>query len=61
MLEPEQVNNASVNHFDNIYEHAVECIDINYRGTVNLTEKLLPMLKPSSAGARIVNVSSSMS
>lgn len=55
-----QINNAAVLHLDNTYEHAVECIDTNYYGTKNVTETLLPHLKASSAGARIVNVSSRM-
>lgn len=55
-----QVNNAAVMHLDNAYEHAVEAIDTNYYGTKNLTETLLPLLKASPAGARIVNISSRM-
>jgi len=43
---------------DNVYEHAVESMDINYFGLKNLTEQLLPLLKASPAGARIVNISS---
>lgn len=52
------VNNAAVLHLDNAYEHALECIDTNYHGTKNCTETLLPLLKASPAGARIVNLSS---
>jgi NAD(P)-dependent dehydrogenase (short-subunit alcohol dehydrogenase family) len=44
---------------DDEYEHAVESMDVNYFGTKNLTEQLLPLLKPSPAGARIVNLNSS--
>lgn len=54
------VNNAGVLHMDNAYEHAVESTDINYFGSKNLTEQLLPLLKASPAGARIVNISSSV-
>ncbi|KAG0562712.1 hypothetical protein KC19_9G166700 [Ceratodon purpureus] len=52
------VNNAAVFHNDNVYETAVETMKINYRGTVGLTEELLPLFKASQAGARIVTVSS---
>lgn len=52
------VNNAAVQHLDNAAEHATEAIDTNYFGTINLTEQLLPHLKASPAGARIVNLSS---
>lgn len=52
------VNNASVLHHGNVYEHAVESVDINYYGTKNLTEQLLPFFKASPAGARIVILSS---
>lgn len=52
------VNNAGVLHLDNMkYPEAVETIDTNYFGTKNLTEQLLPHMKPSPNGARIVNLS----
>ncbi|KAK4492318.1 hypothetical protein RD792_003121 [Penstemon davidsonii] len=40
------------------YEKAKECIDTNYYGVKNVTEALLPLLKLSPRGARIVNLSS---
>ncbi|KAI3997899.1 hypothetical protein MKX01_036801 [Papaver californicum] len=40
------------------YEKAVECLDTNYYGCKRVTETLLPLLKLSKSGARIVNVSS---
>lgn len=53
------VNNAAVFHNTTVYEDAVETMRVNYRGTVELTELLLPLLRGSSAaGARVVNVSS---
>ncbi|XP_021731688.1 carbonyl reductase [NADPH] 1-like [Chenopodium quinoa] len=55
------VNNAGVN-FDvgseNSVEHAEQVINTNYYGTKNLTDSMIPLMKPSSFGARIVNVSS---
>ncbi|XP_004498298.1 uncharacterized protein [Cicer arietinum] len=55
------VNNAGVNFnlgSDNSVENARKVIEINYYGTKNLTESLIPLMKPSIVGARIVNVSS---
>ncbi|KAJ0978075.1 hypothetical protein J5N97_013549 [Dioscorea zingiberensis] len=40
------------------YENAVTCLDTNYYGCKRVTEALLPLLKLSSFGAKIVNVSS---
>ncbi|KAI3844908.1 hypothetical protein MKX03_027969 [Papaver bracteatum] len=40
------------------YEKGVECLDTNYYGCKRVTEALLPLLKLSKSGARIVNVSS---
>ncbi|OVA09224.1 Short-chain dehydrogenase/reductase SDR [Macleaya cordata] len=40
------------------YEKAEECLDTNYYGCKRVTEALLPLLKLSKLGARIVNVSS---
>lgn len=52
------VNNAAVFHNDNSYQDAVETIRINYQGTVDVIEKLLPLFRASQPGARIVTVSS---
>ncbi|KAJ4764364.1 NAD(P)-binding Rossmann-fold superfamily protein [Rhynchospora pubera] len=40
------------------YDEAVKCLDTNYYGCKRVTEALLPFLKLSTSGARIVNVSS---
>ncbi|PIA26037.1 hypothetical protein AQUCO_10000008v1 [Aquilegia coerulea] len=40
------------------YEKAEECLDTNYYGCKRVTEALLPLLKLSDIGARIINVSS---
>lgn len=57
-----QVNNAGVAYDlkgDVIkYETAKDMIDTNYYGAKNVTEAMLPLLRPSPAAARIVNVSS---
>ena len=52
------VNNAAIFHNDNKYDSAVETLETNYQGNIAVIEKLLPMLKPSPAGARIVTVTS---
>uniref|UniRef100_A0A0C9RGF8 TSA: Wollemia nobilis Ref_Wollemi_Transcript_28310_1253 transcribed RNA sequence n=1 Tax=Wollemia nobilis TaxID=56998 RepID=A0A0C9RGF8_9CONI len=40
------------------YESAKECVDINYYGAKRTTKALLPLMRSSAAGPRIVNVSS---
>ncbi|KAH9316857.1 hypothetical protein KI387_018626, partial [Taxus chinensis] len=40
------------------YESSKKCLDINYYGTVRTTKALLPLMKASVAGPRVVNVSS---
>jgi carbonyl reductase 1 len=56
------VNNAAINTGPNgariEYENAEAIIGTNYYGLTNVTEAVLPLLRPSPAGARIVNVSS---
>ncbi|CAK8570365.1 unnamed protein product [Lathyrus sativus] len=55
------VNNAGVNFnlgSDNSVENAYKVIKTNYYGIKNLTEALIPLMKPSVVGARIVNTSS---
>ncbi|CAM6091788.1 unnamed protein product [Calypogeia fissa] len=58
------VNNAGINAGpmgDDInYENAKAMVETNYYGVKNVTEGLLPVLRASPAGARIVNVSSRM-
>ncbi|KAJ1425405.1 Short-chain dehydrogenase/reductase SDR [Sesbania bispinosa] len=55
------VNNAGVNFnlgSDNSVENAYKVIETNYYGTKSMTEVIIPLMKPSLVGARIVNVSS---
>ncbi|KAL5071042.1 hypothetical protein RYX36_021929 [Vicia faba] len=55
------VNNAGVNFnlgSDNSVENAYKVIKTNYYGIKNLTEALIPLMKPSVFGARVVNTSS---
>ena len=56
-----QVNNAGVNFNhgpDNQLECAEQVIRTNYFGTKNIIQAMIPLMRPSSSGARIVNVSS---
>ncbi|CAI9767254.1 unnamed protein product [Fraxinus pennsylvanica] len=55
------VNNAGVNFnadSANSVEFAEKVIDTNYFGTKNMIKALIPLMRPSASGARIVNVSS---
>lgn len=55
------VNNAGVNFnigTDNSVEFAEKVIGTNYYGTKNAIEAMIPLMKPSASGARIVSVSS---
>lgn len=56
------VNNAAVafkeHTEDNSVKHAETVIKTNYCATKSLTEALLPLFRPSPAGARILNISS---
>ncbi|KAJ8752682.1 hypothetical protein K2173_005571 [Erythroxylum novogranatense] len=55
------VNNAGVNYnlgSDNSVEFAQSVIDTNYYGTKNVTKAMIPLMRASAAGGRIVNVSS---
>ncbi|CAK8568051.1 unnamed protein product [Lathyrus sativus] len=56
------VNNAGVNSnmggSDNAVENARKCIETNYYGTKRMIEAMIPLMKKSAAGGRIVNVSS---
>ncbi|KAJ1292482.1 hypothetical protein BS78_02G394700 [Paspalum vaginatum] len=40
------------------YDEAVKCLNTNYYGIERVTEGLLPLLKQSTSGARIVNTTS---
>ncbi|XVE56483.1 hypothetical protein DITRI_Ditri04bG0013900 [Diplodiscus trichospermus] len=55
------VNNAGVNYnlgSNNSVEFAQQVVDTNYYGTKNMIKAMIPVMRPSAAGARIVNVSS---
>uniref|UniRef100_A0A2N9FN00 Short-chain dehydrogenase/reductase n=1 Tax=Fagus sylvatica TaxID=28930 RepID=A0A2N9FN00_FAGSY len=55
------VNNAGVNFnlgFDNSVEYAQKVVATNYFGTKNMIQAMIPLMKPSTTGARIVSVSS---
>ncbi|KAH7578494.1 hypothetical protein JRO89_XS01G0389000 [Xanthoceras sorbifolium] len=55
------VNNAGVNYnlgSDNSVEFAKQVITTNYYGTKNMITAMIPLMRPSTAGGRIVNVSS---
>ncbi|KAM7276995.1 hypothetical protein ACFE04_018861 [Oxalis oulophora] len=55
------VNNAGVNYNlgnDNSVEHAHQVITTNYYGTKNMIKAMIPLMRPSSAGARIINITS---
>ncbi|KDP22525.1 hypothetical protein JCGZ_26356 [Jatropha curcas] len=55
------VNNAGVNYnlgSDNSVENARMVINTNYYGTKNVIKAMIPLMRPSVAGARIVCVSS---
>lgn len=56
-----QINNAGVNFnvgSDNSLENAEKVIDTNYYGTKNVIKAMIPLMKASASGARIVNVTS---
>jgi NAD(P)-dependent dehydrogenase (short-subunit alcohol dehydrogenase family) len=53
-----QVNNAGVGAISNEVELSVTTLDTNYFGVKNVTKALLPLLRDTPAGPRIVNVSS---
>ncbi|KAL0425193.1 UNVERIFIED_CONTAM: Carbonyl reductase [NADPH] 1 [Sesamum radiatum] len=55
------VNNAGVNFnagSGNSVEFAEKVIATNYYGTKNMIKAMIPLMRPSDSGARIVNVSS---
>ncbi|XP_042949190.1 (+)-neomenthol dehydrogenase isoform X2 [Carya illinoinensis] len=55
------VNNAGVNFnlgCDNSVEYAQKVVETNYLGTKNMIQAMIPLMKPSTSGARIINVSS---
>ncbi|KAL6009586.1 hypothetical protein ACLOJK_000014 [Asimina triloba] len=57
----ELVNNAGVNFnsgSENSVAFAEKVIATNYFGTKQMTKAMIPLMKPSACGARIVNVSS---
>ncbi|XP_073274450.1 uncharacterized protein [Primulina huaijiensis] len=53
------VNNAGINsNMDNLEEFAGKVIGTNYFGTKNMIKAMIPLMRPSDSGARIVSVSS---
>ncbi|KAG8388169.1 hypothetical protein BUALT_Bualt02G0097900 [Buddleja alternifolia] len=57
------INNAGVNFnagSDNSVEFAEKVITTNYIGTKNMIKAIVPLMRPSDAGSRIVNVSSKL-
>jgi carbonyl reductase 1 len=52
----EQVNNAGISRG----ETDADVFDTNYYGVKRVTAAILPLLRPSPAGARIINVSSGL-
>lgn len=52
-------NRSFTEGFNEDYETAKACVDTNYLGAKRMVKALLPLLKLSSSGSRIVNVSSS--
>ncbi|KAE8699953.1 MtN19-like protein, putative isoform 1 [Hibiscus syriacus] len=55
------VNSAGVNYnlgYDNSVEFSRQVIETNYYGTKNMTKAMIPVMRSSAVGARIVNVSS---
>ncbi|XWS47730.1 hypothetical protein CRYUN_Cryun13aG0010000 [Craigia yunnanensis] len=55
------VNNAAVNYnlgSNNSVEFAQQVVESNYYGTKNMIKAMIPVMRTSAAGARIVNVSS---
>ncbi|XP_059642614.1 uncharacterized protein LOC132284522 isoform X2 [Cornus florida] len=55
------VNNAGINFnqgSENSVEFAEQVIVTNYFGTKNMIKAMIPLVRPSASGARIVNVSS---
>lgn len=55
------VNNAGINFnigSENSVEHAEKVIGTNYFGTKNMIKAMIPLLRPSASGARIVSITS---
>lgn len=52
------VNNAAICAQSHTYDKALEGMNTNYFGPMNLTEKLLPLFKESATKACIINMSS---
>lgn len=52
------VNNAATADYGNSHEERKLVLQANYWGVKNVTRGLLPLLRPSSSGVRIINVSS---
>jgi len=55
-----QINNAGYLNNDETPETAVTTLQTNYYGVKNVTKAVLPILRPSAAGARVIIVSSAL-
>ena len=56
-----QINNAGVLFIENeSVEADITTLQTNYYGLKNVTKAVLPILRPSPAGARVIMVSSEM-
>ena len=53
------MNNAAITADDASFASALKVLKTNYVAVKDVTRQLLPLLKHSQAGGRIVNVSSS--
>lgn len=58
LLNSLQVNNAGVHFYSENHDGAVETLETNYYGVKRVTKALLPLMRESWNGARIINVSS---
>eukprot|EP00250_Pteridium_aquilinum_P008369 c17895_g1_i1 orf=305-1141(-) len=54
------INNAAITDYEPGFTSAQSVLETNYEAVKRTTQQLLPLLRPSSAGARIVNVSSAL-
>ncbi|KAI5059057.1 hypothetical protein GOP47_0025376 [Adiantum capillus-veneris] len=52
------INNAGIIDYEPGLASAQKVLDTNYKGVKDVTRQMLPLLRPSDGGARVVNVSS---
>jgi len=55
-----QINNAGILDNDETSEIVVATLQTNYYGVKNVTKAVLPILRPSPAGARVIMASSAL-